>query len=173
MKTPKITPLVLALSVPIIMIILIAVSIYVPRLWVKPGYDFVYNSNGPAYYGYGSFTVEGETLQKLAPSPEYLGSTPASALPTNPPEKLYVYHVETAVSEEISFEDAQKLRLSDKKTSPDGFQVEEPSYSPSMLFTGGRDYYSRYLVGKGVSKKLELEQRDNYTPAGFIGWVLK
>jgi hypothetical protein len=172
MKTFKITPLALAIAVPIAMILLVAASIYLPRLWAHPSYNFLYSTS--SYYGGPVFDVRSGVLEKQE---QPAGLYPPGAVPTPTPDTtLYVYHIADKTSQEISFEDAQKLHLSAKSTSPDGFTVTGPGGdTPVSIFGGPSDYTAQYITGKGVRIKLELEKSGpvyGSNPGSFIGWIL-
>jgi len=89
--------------------------------------------------------------------------------------RLYYHDIVKNESREISFEDAQKLRLSGNVRSSDGYEIVPGSGSSPMPFGGGyQDFSQRYITGHNTSKKLNLalpaEQTYNFK---FIGWVVK
>ena len=56
-------PLIFAISIPVLMVIGIALSIYLPTLFVKPEYDFLYSIGGDYSYR-NEYAVENGKLVK-------------------------------------------------------------------------------------------------------------
>ena len=64
MKTPRNPSLVIALAIPLLMIALIAASIYLPGLFAPPpAFNFLYVT-GDDYYGEPTYVVENGVLTK-------------------------------------------------------------------------------------------------------------
>lgn len=163
-------PLILGFSLPLLMVIFVVASIYLPGLFVQPTYNFLYSVNGNAY-DTESFSVTNDRLIKI----------PASYPPQNPAAvtqpKLFVHDVARNTGKEISWAQAQNLKLDSNTASPDGFKIEHGGSSDGFFIFGGynRDYNSRYIVGKGYSQKLDLNNPEK--PYGdsikFLGWIKK
>lgn len=164
--------LVLGISIPILMILFVAGSVYLPGLFIKPHFNFLYG-NDDSYYFYGyQYSVQNNKLirNKIEEpaNPSY-----------NPPRveaKLYIYDVTKNEAREISFTDAQNLNLDSNVKSPDGFEIVYGNRTDNFFpfFWGGRtDYNARYLKGHNVSKKLNLQQNGNpyYNNISVIGWI--
>lgn len=168
-------PLIIGILIPVLMIVFVWVSIYLPTLFTQPKYNFIYASGGD-YYQLKSYAVENSKLVKNEvkyPS-DYHSPTPMSKLEP----KLYIYDVEKNISREISFTEAQKLNLSSTNISPDGFEIVSGSHEYSifsLFFSRGDFYGERYIRGHGLTKRLNLTKGDGYWyyDISFIGWIIQ
>lgn len=167
-------PLILALALPLVMIIAIAISIYLPGAGKHPKYNFLYATGSGAYYGYpqGQYAVSGGQLQSIsAPS-----GTPPNVYPpikaVVPDTHLYIYDVTKNIATEISFADAQKLKLDSSNSSPDGFTVERGNGGGSSPFGGGGDTNSWFIKGFNRAWKLNVKlSGTDYYNLQFLGWI--
>jgi hypothetical protein len=172
--------LILGISIPILMIILIIASIYIPGYFIKPKFNFLYVSgeSGMYYHGQPLYIVEnGKLLQNEITPPERKDYYYENNY-YDPPKysgKFYIYNVTKNEAKEISFEMAQSLKIDSNKQSPDGFEVVYGNRSDGFLpflYGSGSDYKTRYLKGHGVSNKLNLQLNSKYTSYyDFIGWI--
>lgn len=174
--------LLLAFLLPIGLITAVALSMYLPSLFLSTDYDFVYTActNGRNYYPYrcdsylkDRYAVEeGKLVQVTVETAENLDEQYV--------DRIFLHDTKKNESREITLEEAQTLTLNDLLTSPDGITVSS-SYDRRggdvfFLFGGGTSTYGYYLT-KGSSKsKINLINtddryyyRDNFR---FIGWVL-
>lgn len=162
--------LVIGVSIPILMILFVAGSIYLPGLFVQPKYNFLYAVDDYySQYRY-QYDVQGDTLVKNEPTQ----LVTKSERPVSEP-RLYLYDVAKNESQEIPFENAQLLSLDSRAESPDGFEVVQGNRNGGDLFFffgSGSDYNTRYLKGNGVSKKLNLDlhRSNSYYNFHFLGW---
>jgi len=161
--------LVIGISIPILMIIFVAISIYLPGFFVSPKFNFLYVS-GDDYYYYDQYQYSvqnGELMKNEIKKPENRSYEPIKEV------KLYVHDVAKNKSREITFEEARSLNLDSNVKSPDGFEIAYGSHSGSFLFSGGSDYGVRYLTGNNISKKLDLQLAGSsyYNNFRFIGWI--
>jgi hypothetical protein len=161
-------PIILAVLIPIIMIILVSASIYVPRLYVRPAVDFLYSAQVD-YCGYDPYGVENGKLVQLPDTRKAgYGSCTAKV-------KFFIYNVIADKSEPITQEAAQGLSLDPDPRSPDGFEVmgseNNGDYFPFYWSSG--DYYSKYLKGKGISRKINLPDDVSGYEFHFLGWINK
>lgn len=160
--------LLLALAIPVAMVLFVAASIYLPSMFIQPHFNFVYVVGDNDYRGM-HFSAENGTI--------VYHDLPANGQTVPPPmPKLYLYDVTTNKSTEIPPEQQQAYHLDDSPTSPDGFKITYGSRGDSFLFffgSGGTDYSSQYLVGNGVSKKLNIKADAQYYNNNFrlLGWV--
>jgi len=166
MKFGKNIPLILGISLPVLMVIFVALSIYLPGFFVKPKYDFLY-SDFDSYNN--KYLVKTNSLE-LNPNfrQEWVLFSRES--------KLYIHDIELNKSRQISFEDAKKLNLDSSSTSPDGFQIESGQGSEGIFpfyFYSGADYSNKYLTGNHLSKKLNLTLTNSYFNFMFLGWIIK
>lgn len=134
------------------MILFIACSIYLPGIFIKPKFNFLY-AKGNYYYCSSQYSVQNGKLVKN----EF--EQPSNEI------KFFIYDVVKDESREISFEEAQKLNLDSNIESPDGFKV-----------VSGTSYNSQYLKGRNVTKKLNIQfskedNYHNYDDFCFLGWI--
>ena len=170
MSSKKNISLIIGIAIPIFMVFLIAVSIYLPSLFAPaPRFNFLYVTED-SYGRNRQYVVENGTLVKYEVKyPEHYTSRTA---------RLFVHDVSTNVDKEVSFEEAQKLRLDTNIKSPDGYEVvygsNEHGFFP-LFFSGGQDYNAMYLKGHNTSKKLELQSSAEgqyyYRDRRFLGWI--
>ena len=160
--------LVIGMSIPILMIIFVAGSIYLPSFFIKPQYDFIYADGNNPYFSKYEYFIQNGKLEREQKSEyqERLGERD---------QKLYVYEVEKNKSKEISFEEAQKLTLDPSSTSPDGFEITYGKKSEGffpIFFWSHTDYETLYIKGHNViSKKLNIQPIGNYLKFTFLGWI--
>jgi len=172
MSSKKNISLIIGIAIPIFMIFLIIVSIYLPSLFAPaPRFDFLYVT-GDNYHGRYQYVVEnGKLTKREVKYPEHY--TPRVI-------RLFVYDVSANEDREVSFEEAQKLKLDDSAKSPDGYEVvygrREYGFFP-LFFSGSIDYNVMYLKGHNTSKKLNLRSLSNgryyYRNRRFLGWIIR
>ena len=159
------------------MIIFVATSIYVPKLFApQPQYNFLYVDGSGYYTGYGGqYAIRDGKLLKteVKPMPKDIAASYVA-----PPyeEQLFIYNVKTDQSVQISFQEAQKMQLDSSTKSPDGFEVIYGNGNGGIfpLFFGGYnsyDYNARYLKGHTTTKKLNLSPSTYYNNFRFLGWI--
>lgn len=167
--------LVIGISIPILMILFVAGSIYLPGLFVKPHFNFLYVSGDDYYNNYNNwqqYSVQNDRLVKN----EIKQPKDANNNPPRGESKLYLYDVTKNESKEIAFADTQGLNLDPNIKSPDDFEVVYGSRGEDFFpffWSGGIDYNARYLKGHNVSKKLNLQLNGNqyYYSFRFLGWI--
>jgi len=164
--------LIIGLSIPVAMILFIAVAINGPRWFntVEPAkYDFLYTTgqNNP----YSTYSVvNGRLVLQEQPVPEDASAN------IQYPIHFFVHDVSENSSREIQPEEAMELMLDSSIRSPDGFTLEAGRRSGWFIFGYGRDYRSRYLVKDNFNEKLALESNTGsysyYWNFQFLGWVI-
>lgn len=170
MSSKKNISLIIGIAIPIFMILLTAASIYLPSLFApEPQFNFLYATED-SYGQNRQYGVENGMLAKheVKYQQDY---TPRAA-------RLFIHDVSRNTDQEVSFEEAQKLKLNANIKSPDGYEVvygsSEYGFFP-FFFSGGHDYNTMYLKGHNTSKKLELEQSSDeryyYRNRHFLGWI--
>ena len=102
MKKNKI--LILGLSIPVLMIILVVASIYIPTFFVKPKYNFIYAFSN-SYFG-PEYKVKNSKLTKVDNSNSGYEISDSRQTPDYP--TLCYYDVKKDENTEISFEEAAK-----------------------------------------------------------------
>ncbi len=180
--------LILAFSLPVILIVIVALSTYLPSLFLKTNYNFIYSActDGTNYYYYNCnkylqnryVVVNGSlVINDINPT---LDSDNDGILDINEnySTRIFMHDTQKNESREITLEEAQGLSLNSLLTSPDGVSVSS-DYSRGadfiFLFDGGSSY--GYYLMKGNSKnRLNLINsddryyyQDNFQ---FIGWVI-
>lgn len=171
MESKKNISLIVGIAIPILMIFLVAISIYLPILFAPtPRFNFLYVTDDGYYPSY-LYVVENGVLNKReVKHPEY---------PTPRVARLFLHDVSANESKEISFEETRKLKLDANAKSPDGYEVvygnTEYGVFP-LFFSDGYNYNDMYLKGHNASKKLNLQSStdDRYycrNRARFLGWV--
>lgn len=162
--------LIIGLSIPVAMIIFIAIAINGPRWFntVEPArYDFLYTTG--QHTPYTIYLVsEGRLTVKDEPAPEGYAATTS-------PVHFFVHDVSENRSREIQLDDALEMILDGSIRSPDGFAVEPGRRSGWFIFGYRRDYNSRYLIKETFGEKLDLESSNGsynyYWNFQFLGWV--
>ena len=161
-------PLYIALAIPMLMIVLIALFVYIPGIGKKPHINFLYVS-GQGYYSNYNYAVSGGKLIMntfTSTDPVYKG------IVTTP--HIYLYDVSTDKATELAFQDAQKYTLDASTESSEGFAFRRGGYSGGFLFDVGNDYNSYYLVGFNRKHKLNLKTvGTGYDDNQFLGWIIK
>lgn len=168
--------LVIGIAIPILMILFVAGSIYLPGLFIKPHFNFLYAS-GDESHCYNSvlqYSVQNNRLVRDTSNLQMQQNESANCPNIEP--KLYLYDVTINKSNDISFAEAQNLQLDSNVKSPDDFEVVYGSSGDSFFpffYGGGTDYNSRYIKGHNVSKKLNLQLNGGYyyNNFRFIGWI--
>ena len=168
------TLLFIGILIPILMIVFIALSIYLPQFFLNPQYDFLYVSGENYSYSFPKYIVEGNTVVKREPTEaekEQWGYRYDESI-------LRVYSAEKDVSTVISFADAQKLKLNPNSVSPDGFEVTHSRRNYSLfseVFGGGyrgSGYVIRKKNGSGDGKKIDIDTSGSYYYGfKFLGWI--
>ena len=166
MKTGEKISLILGVSIPVLMILFVAGSIYLPGLFVQPRFNFLY-ATGDIYYTHQQYSVENGRLIKHEVEPRKFEVTPP------PAPKLFLHNATENKNREISFEEASSLKLRDSIESPDGFKIvygNDADGGILFLFGPSTDYSTNYLVGHGTSKKLNIEKGAG-SYFRFLGWI--
>ena len=156
-------PLVVGLSLPILMVILVALSIYFPRIFstAVPQHNFLYSTNN-VYSECVTYNVQMGHLVKLENQNEYcnnwkvappeasklaqpvrVDSPTTSTAPIAPVSiqqdatRFFSHNAKTNISTEITFEQAQKLNLNSNAVSPDGFEIKDNNGNGNGDIFGG------------------------------------
>lgn len=167
MEAKKNVSLIIGIAIPILMIFLIVVTIYFPFLFAPvPRFNFLYVLGD----SYTHYAVKNSSLvkQELKYPEHYTPMTP----------RLFIHDVAKNTDQEISFEEAQGLKLDAAVKSPDGYEVvygsDDYGFFPFFFF-GEHDYNAMYLKGHNASKKLDLqsmhEGRYYFHDRYFLGWI--
>ena len=180
--------LVLAFSLPVLLIIIVAASTYLPSLFLSSNYNFIYAActEGSNHYYYNCdnylqnrlVVVNGKlVVNDINPSLD----SDKDGIPDineNYKERIFLHDTEKNESREITLEEARSLTLNNLVTSPDGISVSG-DYSHGaeflFLFDGGSSYGYYLMKGNNRSKLNLINNDDRYYYQDnfqFIGWVL-
>jgi len=178
----------IAFMLPVALIAIVALSTYLPSLFLSTNYNFVYSSctDGSNYYSYRCdnylqkrYTVVNNNL--IVNSIDPTQDSDNDGIPDineNYTARIFLHDTKKNESREITLEEAQTLKLNNLLTSPDGLTVSshyDRGADSLFIFDGGSSY--GYYLTKGKSKsKLNLINRDNRyyyrDNFQFIGWIL-
>lgn len=172
MRAKQNISLIVGIAIPVLMIALVAASIYLPGLFSPaPKVNFLYVI-GDDYYQGRQYAIEnGKLTKREVKYPEHY--TPGVV-------RLFIHDVTTNQSREVSFAEAQQLSLDANAKSPDEFEVVYGSRGDGifpLLFFHSEDYNAVYLKGHNTSKKLNLQAPPTgsyyYYPNRFrfLGWI--
>lgn len=181
----------LAFILPVVLIIVVALSVYLPSLFLSTGYNFIYASctNGTNSYSYNCnnynylqkhYSVVNDKLVINMVDPTLdLNYNKIPDVNENYTVRIFLHDTKKNESKEITPEEAQKLTLNGLLTSPDGVTVSNNySYSGEDFFPfgGGSSSFGYYLTkGKSKSKINLINNNDRYYYQDnfqFLGWVL-
>ena len=164
--------LIIGLSIPVAMILFIAVAINGPRWFstTEPAqFDFLYTTGQPNPYV--TYLVDnGRLVAKESTLPE------GSNVPAQEPVHFFLHDVSENTSREIQEEEAMRLGLDGSNRSPDGFTIVNGRRRGWFIFGYSRSNYDRYLVNESFSEKLKLETHagnyNYYWNFRLLGWVI-
>lgn len=165
MNWKKYFPLIIGLGLPILLIIFTAASIYLPKFFINPKFDFIYSNNQS--YNNKYYVLDSH----IQINPNYR----EDYYPKNKPQ-LFYYDIKNDKSRALTYEEASLFNLDQNSKSPDGFEIVYGSESGSLFpifFYTNRDYSTRYISGHNFSKKLNLIQQSDYYDFQFLGWIIK
>lgn len=165
-------PLIIGLSIPVVMVLVIAGAIYLPSIFIHvdpPRYSFMYMSNN-TYDGY-TYSVKDShlTREKIKRKNNYSYPNPREA-------HIFIYNIKTHKNKELSFEEATAIPLNTHIVSEDGFKIENGRRGYGMFpFYSSGDYYTRYITKEHYSEKLQLTSGNTnyYYNFRFLGWLTK
>ena len=186
----------LAFVLPIVLIVVVALSAYLPSLFLSTLYNFLYTicADGSSYNSY-PYYCENYLQKKYSVFNNKLIELPVDmTVDTNRdgiPDfndfngkyvaRIFLHDTKKNESREITYAEAKLLTLNNLLTSPDGVTISSnSSYSGGgdffFLFGGGRSSYGYYLTkGKSKSKLNLVNSSDQYYYQNnfqFLGWVL-
>ncbi|MES2436620.1 MAG: hypothetical protein V4519_01295 [Patescibacteria group bacterium] len=172
-------PLIVGLALPFVFILLIAVVVYLPNVFIKPQHDFLYTMADRNNYNYNTvykntYAIEnGGLVQRPVELPK-LNENDTRVIIDAP--KLYRYNVKDSTNKEISFTEAQSLKIDVGPSSPDGYIVAY-RYNHNGVFElfGSNGNNSGYFIskGKGGKKLIGLDSAGYYYENNFtlLGWI--
>lgn len=181
----------LAFILPIVLIVVVALSTYLPSLFLSTNYNFIYTSctDGINYhYSYNCdnylqkrYSVVGNKLVVNNIDPTW--DSDRDKIPDineSYGARIFLHDTAKNESREITLEEAQTLTLNSLITSPDGITVSS-HYDRNrgeffFIFGGGSSSYGYYLTKGKIKSKLNLiNNTDQYYYQNnfqFVGWIL-
>ena len=183
----------LAFILPVLLIVIVALTTYLPSLFISTNYNFIYTScsNGRDYY-YPYYcdnylqkrysVVDGKLVANPVDPNQDLNKDGVPDFNKDYNARIFLHDTKKNESREISIDEAKMLTLNNLLTSPDGVTV-----SSSYSYTGGGDFfflfgggghssYGSYLMkGKSKSRLNLINDTDQYYYQNnfqFVGWVL-
>lgn len=161
-------PLVIAFILPLAVILFTLVSIYLPKLFIQPQYDFMYSFFDEGYVTKVYEYDNGSIVER------YINADELSNNQVQEPT-LYVHDVLSNKSRKISYEEAKKYTLIGSADSPDGYRIEYGTYRSEPFFLEDYDRSRNvYLVNSFMSKKMNIIRSIDtgyYSDIHFIGWI--
>lgn len=161
MNIKKNISLIIGISLPVLLILIIAASIYIPTIFMKPKFSFLYVT-GSTYSTYGKFYVVDGILQEKTPEDDQEKIRFEKI-------ELFKYDVGSKESYEITFQDAARLSLKASNNSPDDFTIERRRAGNSFFSYSGSGY-DLYLRKGSFSKRLKVKG-DSYKE--FLAWIVE
>lgn len=177
------TILIIAFALPLLLVLIVAASIYIPSLFLKTEHDFVYATCDAGRYYYGcegylnkKYTITNGRLEKNAIE-ESIDVSVIKDVPTENDIRFFMHDTEKNESTEVSFQEAQSYSFDSRVTSPDGVSFKDTYDRGVGVFPFFYDGSSRYFaLSKGnAEKKLNLivDESSYYrNQLKFIGWVI-
>ena len=191
MEEPRNKPILIGVAflLPLMFIVVVFLSSYVPSIRLSTDYNFVYAtcSEGirPYYYNCGNYLnarygVENGTLQELPIPPELdSDNDDIPDINENYRTRLFIHDTELDESREITLDEVQQLNLRNLITSPDGVAVEWEASGRNgfFLFYSSSSNYGYYLTKGNAHKRLNLindSERSYYRDDfEFLGWIVE
>lgn len=179
----------LAFLLPIALIAIVALSTYLPSLFLSTDYNFVYTActDGTNYYYRCNDYLQKRYLvvdnKLVVNSVDLTQDSDKNGVPDideKYTDRIFLHDTEKNESREITLAEAQTLTLNNLLTSPDGVTVSSHYNRRSgdffFLFDGGSYSYGYFLTkGRTRSKINLINSSDQYYYQNnfqFIGWVL-
>lgn len=187
--------LILAFSLPLIIIIAVALSVYLPSRNLSTNYDFIYTScaDGINNYPYNcnkyldrrysvidnKLSIKSTGTTTIEDYNNQVSRTKDIEEKDLYSDRIFLHDTKTNESREITQEEAMALRLNNLVTSPDGVSVSgNYNYNGNGFFPfgGSRSSFGYYLAKGNTKSKLNLINSSNQyyyqNNFKFIGWVL-
>lgn len=181
----------LAFILPIVLIAVVALSTYLPSIFISTDYNFIYTSCNDGtnyYYSYNCNTylqkryevVDNKLVVNDIDPNQDLDNNKIPDIKEGYTARIFLHDTEKNESREITLVEAQALSLNGLLTSADGVTVSNNySYNGGDFFFpfgGSSSSYGYYLTkGKSKSKLNLINNTDRYYYQNnfqFLGWVL-
>jgi len=175
-------PVIVAIVLPILVVVGVLISIYLPTVGLQPGYNLVIASNNDKAWSYydeeARYVVVGQKIQRLdlkkQENSKNIGPAPESQI-----SRLYIYDFDKEQIQEITYEEAQNLSIIKAgNVSPDGYRAIYSQGGNNLgifeIFGGYSRDYGLVISknGKSIFKKID-ELWNNYYGTEILGWINK
>lgn len=178
----------LAFILPIALIAIVALSTYIPSLFLSTDYNFIYSSctDGANYYSYRCdnylqkrySVVNNKLVANYIDPAQDSDKDGVPDINENYTARIFLHDTKKNESREITLEKAQTMALNGLLTSPDGVTVSSKNGRGAdffFLFDQGSSYGYYLTKGKSRRKLNLINSNDRYYYQDnfqFIGWVL-
>lgn len=165
-KPPYLKDVLLLFAVPIGTILIVAAMVYLPTLFARPGYDFIY-SYCADYVCKEVYNVD--SSKHLTVQSRNLGYNTSDAS-----ERLSYYSAKTNATHTLTLDEAKQYVLDTSSKSPDGYSLSKNQNQTGFLFWSSTDN-DWYLKDGAKKKRIDLVPNSSYysNQITFLGWVMK
>ncbi len=177
-----------AFLLPLIFILIVFVTTYIPASTLQTSFNFVYATcnQGSAPYTYycsnhlnSRYEVKNGRVIELE-LPNDLDSDGDGVVDNdeNYRTRLFLHDTSSNISEEISLIEAQRLTLDERITSPDGVAVEGEfsgggNFFPFVRYSSRYGYYLTQGSARQALNLINADERNYYRDDFlFLGWVI-
>ena len=151
----------LFLSIPLAVILILAIVLQGPSLFAKPKYDFIY-SLCQDYSCDGSYIVNAEGRMTYEQNDSGYSDTPT----------LYYYSEVQHSTRQITSTEANGYALNSSNVSPDGYTLWQNNGADNgFLFWGSGGDGNWYLKDGAKKKQLNLTTGSYGEGVHFLGWI--
>ena len=175
-------PLIVAIALPIIFIITLAITLSIPASKIKPEFNFIYTDISQEYYkNYNMvqyknmYDIKDKKLVLVPIISQKEDIYNKTQIEYKNAPTLYHYDVKTNITKEVTFEEMQKNTFEVGPSSPDGYHVAYEYDNNGIFDLFGSDSQSGFYIKKENGKKLltGITEGYYYGDDGFniIGWV--
>lgn len=156
--------LILLFAIPVVVALLAAGAVYLPSVFAKPKYDFVYSICND-YRCDDTYTVDSGGHLAYEYRPGNYGNGSRST--------LWYYDAANDSTRSITLTEARKYQLNSSSKSPDGYSLSQANSNSGFLFWSDNDQ-GWYIKNGAKRKRIELPSGNSYSrDVQFIGWVNK
>jgi hypothetical protein len=167
--------LVIAFALPILLILIVTVTTYLPSLLLTTKYNFLYATCIPNNSTY-SYACDTSTYPRYIVQNKKIVESGTKPNNTNT-SRIFYHDTKSNTSREISPEDAKRLTVDEKLTSPDNVTVTDHYQSGVSVFPffDSNSSYGYYLTNGANKRKLNLISDTNTyyrSDFQFLGWII-
>ena len=157
--------LIFGLSIPLLMILFVGLSVYLPRLLAPPPqYDFLYYISDSFY---ATDSPESRYIVKKG-TIEFIDNNPSENFEDI--SMIFRHDVSENKSYEITYDEAKLLELIPSYESPDGYELVNSWGNDIMYFDMGYD--ELFIKGHGVNTEMDFYGTNiYYSQLNFLAWI--